>query len=165
MNEDDKSKSDEADAQLEREIRRDRKFSLAEAIGRMGGPGATKGGSPVTQLQQAYVEIENWLRVHLTDGAAGLEIVLLRGVNESELIAKNFDQPLVVLRSYCEKVLGSPYLLEELVRCADTEWGQIFNHRPYFERSGSLPDANDPYTIESVRKTLSDLVARLGSDD
>src|SRR6476469_612637 len=38
----------EADAELEREIRAERKFTLAEAIGRMAGPGAMKGVSPVS---------------------------------------------------------------------------------------------------------------------
>ena len=37
----------EADAELEREIRKGRKFTLAEAIGRLAGPGAMKGESPV----------------------------------------------------------------------------------------------------------------------
>ncbi len=39
--------SSEADAELEREIRNSRKFTLAEAIGRLAGPGATKGESPI----------------------------------------------------------------------------------------------------------------------
>jgi hypothetical protein len=41
----------EADAELEREIRKDRKFTLAEAIGRLAGPGAMKGESPVARMQ------------------------------------------------------------------------------------------------------------------
>jgi hypothetical protein len=39
----------EADAELEREIRKGRKFTLEEAIGRRAGPGAMKGVSPVLQ--------------------------------------------------------------------------------------------------------------------
>ena len=38
--------SPDADAELEREIRNERKFSLSEAIGRLAGPGALKGVSP-----------------------------------------------------------------------------------------------------------------------
>ena len=56
----------EADAELEREIRKGRKFTLEEAIGRMAGPGAMKGVSPVTRMQQAAVEIENWLSDHMS---------------------------------------------------------------------------------------------------
>ncbi len=156
-----KSRRSEADAELEREILKDRKFSLAEAIGRMAGPGAMKGESPVTRLQQAGVEIGNWLRTHLVDAGRGLEVVLLRDVKESELLAKSFDQPLQVLRGYCERVLGSPYLLEELVRRADVEWGQIFDQRPYFQREGAPPAKEDPYTIDSVRGTLNGLLKLL----
>jgi hypothetical protein len=48
----------EADAELERKIRKGRKFTLAEAIGRMAGPGAMKGASPVAQTEQAAMK---WL--------------------------------------------------------------------------------------------------------
>lgn len=41
----------EADAELEREIRKGRKFTLAEAIGRLAGPGSIKGESPVARMQ------------------------------------------------------------------------------------------------------------------
>lgn len=158
-NEQEKQRSD-ADAELEREIRKDRKFSLGEAIGRMAGPGAMKGVSPITGLQQAGAEIENWLRTHL--GGGELQIVLLRGVKESELLLKNFEQPLVVLGSYCQRILGSDYLLEELVRQADIEWGRVFDERPHFEKAGSPADADDPYTLASVRRTLTHLLEQLG---
>lgn len=163
MSDERKSQRSEADAELEREILKERRFSLAEAIGRMAGPGAMKGESPITRLQQAAVEIENWLRAHLTDPGGGLAVVLLRDVKESELLAKSFDRPLAVLARFCRSVLGSPYLLEELVRRADVEWGQIFDERPHFQRPGSPPDADDPYTVDSVRGTLNGLLTQLPS--
>lgn len=46
--------------QLAKEIRDGRKFSLAEAIGRMGGPGMLKGESPATHKQQAEAKIESF---------------------------------------------------------------------------------------------------------
>jgi hypothetical protein len=153
--------SSDADAELEREIRKERKFTLAEAIGRMAGPGAMKGESPIPRLQQAGVEIETWLTRHLADAAGGLNIVLLRAVKESELLLNNLDQPLVVLGSYCQRILGSEYRLEELVRQADIEWGRVFDERPYFEKAGSPAHPDDPYTVESVRKTLSCLLKQL----
>jgi hypothetical protein len=52
----------EADAALESEILKERKFTLEEAIGRMIGPGGMKGASPVARMQQAEAEIETWLR-------------------------------------------------------------------------------------------------------
>jgi hypothetical protein len=151
----------EADAELEREIRKGRKFTLSEAIGRLAGPGAMKGESPIARMQQAGVEIENWLRGHLADAAGALQVVLLRGVKESELLLNNLDQPLIVLGSYCQRILSSDYLLEELVRNADTEWGRVFGERPYFDKKGSPPNPEDPYTVDSVRNTLSALLKQL----
>ncbi len=76
----------EADAELEREIRKGRKFTLDEAIERMAGPGAMKGVSPVTRMQQAEVEIENWLKDHMAAGNGELQVVSLRRVQGSELL-------------------------------------------------------------------------------
>ena len=152
----------EADAELEREIRKERKFTLTEAIGRMAGPGAMKGESPVTQMQQAAVEIENWLRHYMPAGNSELEVVLLRRVKESELLLKHFDQPLVVLADFCQKVLDKDYFLKELVRDADVEWGRVQGERPHFDKEGS-PDPDDPYTLESVRKALVELIELLRS--
>src|SRR6516164_1720530 len=140
----------EADTELEREIRKGRKFTLEEAIGRLAGPGAMKGESPVARMQQAEIEIASWLRSHLSDAGGALQVVLHRDVKGSELLLNNFDQPLVVLAGYCQRVLDSDYLLEGLVRDADVEWGRLMGERPYFEREGS-PHPDDPYTVESVR--------------
>ena len=75
-----------ADAELEREIRAERKFTLAEAIGRMAGPGAMKGVSPISRKQQAETVIQEYLDQHLADGGGVLPGVLLRQVTGSELL-------------------------------------------------------------------------------
>jgi hypothetical protein len=154
----------EADAELEREIRKGRKFTVEEAIGRMAGPGAMKGESPVARMQQAEVEINSWLRSHLADADGALQVALHRQVKGSELLLNNFDQPLVVLAGYCRRVLDSAYLLEELVRDADVEWGRTMGERPYFEIEGSPHHPSDPYTVESVRNALNGLLERLPKD-
>jgi hypothetical protein len=156
-----RSKASEADAELEREIRQGRKFTLEEAIARLAGPGAMKGASPVTRMQQAEMEIGSWLGSHLADAAGALGVVLHRHVTGSELLLDNLNQPLVVLASYCQRLLDSDYLLQELVREADVEWGRVMGERPHFEREGSPRHPDDPYTIESVRNTISDLVKQL----
>ena len=161
MSDDQKNQRSDADADLEREIRKERKFTPAEAIGRMAGPGSMKGESPIARMQQAGVEIELWLTRHLPDASGGLHVVLLRGVNESELLLDNFERPLVALGSYCRRILSSDYLLEELVRQADIEWGRVFGERPCFEQKGTPPHPDDPYTVDSVRNTLSDLLKQL----
>jgi hypothetical protein len=154
----------EADAELERETRQGRKFSLGDAIGRLAGPGVMKGASPVARMQQAEIEIGTWLRNHLLDAGGSLEIVLHRNVKASELLLNNFDQPLVVLGGYCQRVLDSDYLLEELVRAADTEWGRLMGERPHFEKKGAPLHPDDPYTVESVRNALSKLLKQLAMD-
>jgi hypothetical protein len=159
----DKQRS-EADAQLEREIREGRKFTLEEAVARMVGPGGMKGESPVTRMQQAETEIQTWLRTHLTDGGGALEVVLHRRIKTSELLLNNFDEPLVVLASYCRRVLESDYQLEELVREADIEWGRMMGERPYFEIEGSPPRSGDPYTLDYVRNILSELLTQLAGE-
>jgi hypothetical protein len=165
MSDDNEKQRSEPDAELEREIRKGRKFTVAEAIGRMAGPGAMKGVSPVTREQQAIAEIENWLGQHMSAGDGELQVVLLRGVKESEVLLRNFEQPLVVLAAYFQQVLDSGYRLRELVREADIEWGRVQGERPHFEREGSPPDPDDPYTSESVRKTLTELVEQLNAGD
>jgi hypothetical protein len=151
----------EANAELEREILKGHKFTMAEAIGRLAGPGAMKGESPVALLQQAEVEIEYSLRRHLTDAGGALVVVLHRHIKGSDLLLNNFDQPLLVLAGYCQRVLDSDYLLRELVRDADIEWGRVMGERPYFETEGSPNDPDDPYTVDSVRLALSGLLEHL----
>jgi hypothetical protein len=165
MNDNEGTQRSEADAELEREVRKDRKFTLEEAIGRLAGPGAMKGESPVARMQQAEAEIASWLRRHLADAGGALRFVLHRNVKASELLLNNFDQPLVVLAGYCRRVLDSEYLLEELVRDADVEWGRVMGERPYFEKEGSPRHPDDPYTVESVRNALSGLLEKLASDE
>jgi hypothetical protein len=155
----------EADAELEREIRKERKFTLEEAIGRLAGPGAMKGESPVARLQQAEAEIESWLGSHLEDTAGELRVVLHRRVKESALLLNNFDRPLAALADCCRRVLDSDYLLGELVRDADVEWGRVMGERPFFDKEGSPPQPDDPYTIASVRKALSGILKQLAAGE
>jgi hypothetical protein len=161
MSDEGPKRSTEADAELERQIRAERKFTLSEAIGRMAGPGMMKGTSPVTRKEQAVAEIQEYLSRHLADAAGALSVVLLRQVQESELLLEAFDQPLVVLAGHVRRVLDSEYCLKELVREADVEWGGVFGERPCFEKDGCPPAPDDPYTLESVRAALIQLAGGL----
>jgi hypothetical protein len=153
----------ERESELEREIRRERKFSMAEAIGRLAGPGAMKGASPVGRTRQAEAEIGEYLRSATAEGCDCLGAVLLRQVVASELLLANLDRPLVVLAGYVQGVMGSEYRLRELVRETDVEWGRAYDERPYFDREGTPPNPDDPYTVESVRGKLSDLMEKLAA--
>ena len=165
MAEQDKKDRSESDAALEREIRQERKFSLNEALGRMAGQGMMKGGSPVSPLKQAELEIGLFLREHLSDASGVLPVVVLRSVKSSELFLQSPNEPLHVLSAYVRQVLQSLDLLKELVREADMEWGQVLGERPHFEQAEHQPDPDDPYTFESVRSDLERLLESLPPDE
>ena len=90
-----------------------------------------------------------------------LTAVLARKVKASELFLKGYEQPIAVLAGCVQQVLASEYLLQELVRQTDVEWGREFGERPYFERPGRPPHADDPFTFESVRRSLTTVAERL----
>jgi hypothetical protein len=163
MDADEDKPRSQADADLEREIRAERKFTLTEAIGRLAGPGSMKGASPVARQQQVESAIETWLQDHLADAEGMLQVVLVRRISGSDLLLNVQEHPLAVLTSYCQRVLDSDYLLKEVVRDADIEWGRAFDERPRLEKEGSPPQPDDPYTIESVRCTLSGLLKQLAA--
>jgi len=158
MSDDERAPTSEADRKLESEIRKGRKFSLSEAIGRMAGPGAMKGVSPISRKQQSASVIEIYLNHHLRDSGGALRSVLITRVKESDLLLQGYEQPLVVLAAYVQRVLDSEFRLHELVREADVEWGRVFGERPHFEREGHTPHPDDPYTFESIRRMLKVLV-------
>ena len=147
--------------ELERQVRQARKFTPEEAIGRLAGAGAMKGGSAVSLQQQAENEVGCWLRNHLNDPMDALRTALNRQLKGSELLLANLDQPLIALETHCERLLGSDYLLKELVREADVEWGRAMDEPPYFERAGSPPHPDDPYTVELVRNLLGAVIKQL----
>ena len=53
MSEKPDTNSTDRNAEIERELRTNRKFSLSDAIGQLGGGDVMKGGSPVTRKRQA----------------------------------------------------------------------------------------------------------------
>src|SRR3954447_4234277 len=151
----------EFEAELESEIRKGRGFSPQQALGRMAGPGAMKGASPVSRQQQPEIQIGTWLGSHVTDDTGALKSVLLRHIKGSERLLNNVDRPLVALAEACTRILASDELLREVVREADVEWGRLMVERPHFEEEGFSPRPEDPYTLGSVRKTLNEAVGKL----
>lgn len=149
------------ESEIEREIRKARKFNPQEALAKMAGPGAMKGASPVSPVRQAEVEIGAWLKGHVADTHGALQLLLHRNVKGSPLLLENVEQPLIALRALCQAILDSDYRLAELVREADVEWGRAVDERPHFDRKGAPPHPDDPYTIEGVRQDLIEIVRQL----
>lgn len=155
----------ERDAELQREIRSHRKFNMAEAIGRAGGADMLKGASPVTHKRQAELEITQYLESHQVDVGVTFENVLARHVVESApMLERGYKQPLIALKLMIKRLLRSDELLREFVREIDAEWGRVNRERPFFEQANEPPSPDDPYTIASVRNTLSRLMKDFPGD-
>ncbi|HEY9881730.1 MAG TPA: hypothetical protein V6D29_24980 [Leptolyngbyaceae cyanobacterium] len=143
---------------IQQELRLERKFSLAEVIGREGGD-FMKGESPVPPLVQAIAQLNLFISQNLVDSAGALQAVLQTWVKaEDTQVSRYLNSPLMALQVMLENILNSPETLYELVRQADVRWGQIFDERPHFQQPGEAPHPDDVYTHESVRATLSDLL-------
>lgn len=161
MNEEPKKPRAEDDAELEREIRSRREFSVAEAIARHNSD-LLKGASPVTLKRQAEFVIERYLEVRLDDTEGALRVVLRRRIRESErLLSTGYEEPLEALSGLTAGILGSEASLRRFVAAVDAEWGRIYSERPHFELPGRPADRGDPYTIASVRAALESLCSAL----
>jgi len=149
-----------SEADIEREIRQGRKFTAEEAMGRMAGPGAMKGASVLSRQQEAENAVGVWLAASIADPAGALRTVLHRHLKGSSLLLDNLDDPSVAASTYLRQILASDQRIREIVSEADAEWGRIMDERPHFEREGSPPHPDDPYTMVSVRTALDEALHR-----
>lgn len=163
MDDDPEDQQSETDDDIEREIRQGRKLTAKDVMAKLAGPGAMKGASPVSPIQQAETEIGNWLGANVSDDCGQLRVVLHRSIKGSESLLDNLDQPLTALAGYLREVIANDNLLKEIVREADVEWGRVMDERPYFEREGMPPSADDPYTLGRVRSALEEALQKLSS--
>jgi len=146
---------------LEREIRKGRRFGMAEAIGRAGG-GTLKGASPIPRSHQALLEMGNLLETRLPDPEGSLRAVIKRELGQSaSLPAADPEQAAAGLAAWVRGILETPARLQELVRQADVRWGRDYGEKPRFNRPGSEPEPDDPYTPASVREALQELLRQL----
>jgi hypothetical protein len=152
----------EEEKNIEREIRSQRKFSLAEAIGRLGGSDLMKGASPVPRKRQAELAIEQYLERNLIDAEGALGSVLTRRVRDSDiLLQKRYNEPLKAVAEVIERILGSDERLHRFVHEVDAEWGRMYRERPHFQQQAGVADPEDPYTFASVRDSLTHLLGVL----
>lgn len=148
----------------ESEIRRDRKFTLAEAVGREAA-GSLSGASPVALADQVLLEIAHLLESHLADSPGSLvRTILARLKLDPPLLARHFDQPAGALVEFLRITLGSESMLTSLVRDTDARWGRDYSERPHFETEGEPPHPDDPYTLAGVRALLEDLLENLSGE-
>lgn len=152
------NRSTEVDQTIEQDIRRGRKFSLADAIGREGSD-FLKGESPVPKLLQVKNELRGFVNTHLQDASGALQATLIDLIQSDDVVcSRYFDTPLLALIDLLHPLLTHDAYLREFVRRVDMRWGQLYGERPYFERPGQPPHPDDEYTIASVRSQLQGLL-------
>lgn len=157
-------KQKEQDELIQREILRERKFSIAEAIGREGGT-FIKGESPMPRLDQVISKITVFIRNNLDDPSRVLMTVLQRTVKNDRIsIAESIETPMLYLQSLIKRYLYNPHQLDELAREVDFTWGQINNEKPHFQQPGEPAHPDDEYSHEIVEKMLSDLLGKIEAD-
>lgn len=145
------------DRELEQEIRSQRKFSMAEAIGRSGG-GLMKGGSPVARLHQVQFECKHLLEEHLSDSEGALKLILHRRIENAELLFSDYlDDAAGGLLAILSSILRNEITLADFVRDVDVKWGRLYGERPRFDIPGEPPAKDDPYTLDGVKETLEEL--------
>lgn len=150
-----------ANREIQKEVLADRRFSLAEVIGREGGD-FLKGDSPVPKLVQVATEISLFVNQNVQDSAGVVQAILDNWVKADQVrLSRYLDRPLGALEEILESIVNHPDLLYEFVRHIDMKWGEINDERPHFQRPGQPPHPDDPYTHESVHHQLSDLLDRV----
>ncbi len=153
--------NDPSDEEIQRELRAQQKFSMASAIGRAGS-GLMKGASPVSRQEQASIELTQWIDQQTSDPSGALKSILRRQVRGNQLLIEgHLQHPHRALSEIIETIKASDYALREFVRQVDVRWGEMYQERPLFQRTGQPPDPADVYTYESVRQELNLLLEKL----
>jgi hypothetical protein len=116
---------------LEREIRAQRKFSLAEAIGREGGS-FMKGESAIPRPLRATAAINQFIVAHLHDPASALSSTLQAWAKDDIRVARQLDRPLVALTQIIEGILANAITLCEFARQVAIAHSQLTGDRVVF---------------------------------
>ncbi|MEM9903739.1 MAG: hypothetical protein AAF921_01780 [Cyanobacteria bacterium P01_D01_bin.44] len=141
-------------------LRRDRKFSLAEAIGREGAS-FLKGESTIPRPLRAIAHINLLIAEHLQDSQGALEPVLKIWVKTDVRVSQHLDEPCTALCKILTSILDSEEILFEFSRQVNVRWGEIYDERPHFQKLGQPPHPQTAYAHATVRKTLLTLLTAL----
>jgi hypothetical protein len=151
----------DASAEITRDIRARREFSLAGALAGQDDGGNLAGASPVAAQQQFAFALAQWLLEAVPGAEGSLRHVLTREIaGRVDLIGDDPDSPQGAVAAWLKEMLPRPAVLRDLVREVDAEWGRRQTETPRFEKVGQPPAADDPYTVAGVTETLRTLLVR-----
>lgn len=147
---------------LQREIRAERKFSLAEAISREGGS-FMKGESTIPRPLRATTEIKQFITTYL-EPAGAIATTLQTWASHDIRLSRQLDTPLVALSEVIASLLAEPTTLSEFARQVAIAHSQITGDRPQFHRPDQPPDPTAAHTHQSIRAALSTLHQQISAD-
>jgi hypothetical protein len=151
------------DQELQQEILKGRKFTLADLIAKEGG-GFLKGESPVPKFTQLKAEIKVFVTNHLQDSVGALQAVLYNLIeDDDEGVNKYENNPLSALNEMITKILSQPNIFYDFVRQVDLKWGQMYQERPYFQQPAQPAHPDDEYSHEFVKAQLLKLQEDIAS--
>ena len=124
--------------------------------------------APIEQVRVAAIALLHQ-SVHDSDGA--LLKVMEQDIRQEEALFGPLTQRLTLLspeelHNHLHGVLGrlasrtiaTEAALVEFTRRVDAMWGQLLGERPHFQRPGQEAHPDDPYTHDSVRKAMMELI-------
>ncbi|MGB3291795.1 MAG: hypothetical protein WBB01_02255 [Phormidesmis sp.] len=152
-----KKADSDALADLQREIRAERQFSLAEAIGREGGS-FMKGESTVPRPLRAATEVSQFITTHLADPTGPVSTTLYDWASSDIRLSRQLDTPLVALAQVIESILAEPTTLSEFARQVAIAHSHITGDRPYFQKPDAPPHPQASYTHASIAADLAALL-------
>ena len=152
---------------IQREIRQQRKFSLAEAIGREGGS-FMKGESTIPRPLRAIAKINQFITTYLPDPTNALSTTLQAWARDDVRVSRQLDTPLVALAQIIDSVLSEPTTLCEFARQVAIAHSQLTGEnvvfpreiRPHAQRLNQ-PPLEATYTYTAIKSELSTLLDRL----
>jgi len=150
-------------ALLEREIRTNRKFTLAEAIGREGGS-FMKGESSIPRPLRATTRINQFITTHTQDPAGAFATTLSSWVTNDIRVSRQLDTPLVALNQVIESTLKEPTSFIEFFRQVAIAQSKLTGDRPYFQQLNQPPHPEADHTHDSIRAALVQLLQDLSAD-
>ena len=147
-------------ATLQNEIRRQRKFSLSEAIGRESGS-FMKGESTIPRPLRATAQINQFINAHIKDSTSAFSTTLQSWACNDIRVSRQLDTPLVALDQMIASLLLDPTSFYEFARQVAIAHSQLTGDRPYFQQPNQPPYPKADYTHASIRAELTDLQQHL----
>ena len=150
--------SDDFKKNIEREIKRERGFSLTAGLMDQGG-GLFKDASLTPRLKQVQMELVEFVRKNCPDSSGALHVLLEQKIKENDsVLASHLDHPSAALKVIIQNILQTEDSLVHFVRAVDQKYGELYDERPYFQKKGQEAHPEDEYTHEGVSQSLMRLL-------